>query len=179
MDTNRLPKQALQYKPKGRRNIGRPRKRWRDQLHLEDQGTGNTPNPSGTWWWWWSQMMKLHSLIWKKQTSYKQYVDNLIVTLCEAQLWDVWNPRNVRRTRQITQQPRIPNYAWFRNKNSSEFRNWFLTDKNSQCWGHIVQEGRGNCTCCCPRKFNYTNCGGYVMSNDCGRRSRKVNTNVA
>jgi len=26
---------------------------WRDQLHLEDQGTGNTPNPSGTWWWWW------------------------------------------------------------------------------------------------------------------------------
>ena len=38
MDTNRLPKQALQYKPKGRRNVGRPRKRWRDQLHLEDQG---------------------------------------------------------------------------------------------------------------------------------------------
>jgi len=43
-----LPKQALQYKPKGRRNIGRPRKRWRDQLHLEDQGTGNTPKPSVT-----------------------------------------------------------------------------------------------------------------------------------
>ena len=34
MDTNRIPKQALQYKPKGRRNIGRPRKRWRGQLHL-------------------------------------------------------------------------------------------------------------------------------------------------
>ena len=47
-DGYRLPKQALQYKPKGRRNIGRPRKRWRDQLHLEDQGTGNTPDPSGT-----------------------------------------------------------------------------------------------------------------------------------
>ena len=46
MDTNRTPKQALQYKPKGRRNIGRPRKRRRDQLHLEDQGTGNTPKPS-------------------------------------------------------------------------------------------------------------------------------------
>jgi hypothetical protein len=40
MGTNRLPKQALQYKPNGRRNIGRPRKRWRYQLHLEDQGTG-------------------------------------------------------------------------------------------------------------------------------------------
>ena len=34
MDSNRLPKQALQYKPKGRRNVGRPSKRWRDQLHL-------------------------------------------------------------------------------------------------------------------------------------------------
>ena len=33
---------------KGRKNIRRPRKRWRDQLHLEDQGTGNMPNPSGT-----------------------------------------------------------------------------------------------------------------------------------
>ena len=41
-------KQALQYKPKGRRYIGRPRKRWTDQIHLEDQGTGNTPNPSRT-----------------------------------------------------------------------------------------------------------------------------------
>jgi hypothetical protein len=36
MDTNRIPKQALKYRPKGRRNIGRPRKTWRDQLHLED-----------------------------------------------------------------------------------------------------------------------------------------------
>ena len=48
MDPKRLPKQALKYKPKVRRNIGRPRKRWRDQLRLEDQGTGNTPNTSGT-----------------------------------------------------------------------------------------------------------------------------------
>jgi hypothetical protein len=46
MYRNRIPKQALQYKPKGRRNIRRPRKRWRDQLHREDQGTGSTPNPS-------------------------------------------------------------------------------------------------------------------------------------
>ena len=51
-DGHRLPKLVLQYKPKGRRNIGRPRKRWRDQLHLEIQGTGNTPKPSWTWWWW-------------------------------------------------------------------------------------------------------------------------------
>ena len=36
MDTNRLPKQALQYRPKGRRDTGRPSKRWRDQIHLED-----------------------------------------------------------------------------------------------------------------------------------------------
>jgi hypothetical protein len=36
MDTNRIPKQALQYRPKGQRNTGRPRKRWRNQLHLED-----------------------------------------------------------------------------------------------------------------------------------------------
>jgi len=46
MDTNRISKQALRYRPKGRRNTGRPKKRWRDQLHFEDQGTGNTPNPS-------------------------------------------------------------------------------------------------------------------------------------
>jgi hypothetical protein len=48
MDTNRRPKQALQSRPTGRRNIGRPRKRWKDQLHLEDQGTANTPNPACT-----------------------------------------------------------------------------------------------------------------------------------
>jgi hypothetical protein len=36
MDKNRIPKKALQYRPKGRKNIGRPRKRWRDQLYLED-----------------------------------------------------------------------------------------------------------------------------------------------
>jgi hypothetical protein len=46
MDTNRIPKQALQYKSKGRRNIGRSRKRWRDRLHLEDQGTGNMMKPN-------------------------------------------------------------------------------------------------------------------------------------
>ena len=41
MDTKRIPKQTLQYKPKGRRHIGRPRKRWRDQFHFEDTGNRN------------------------------------------------------------------------------------------------------------------------------------------
>ena len=36
MDTNKLPRQALKYRPEGRRNIGRPKKRWRGQLHFED-----------------------------------------------------------------------------------------------------------------------------------------------
>jgi len=36
LDTNRITKQGLQYQPKGRRNIGRPRKKWRDQLNLVD-----------------------------------------------------------------------------------------------------------------------------------------------
>jgi hypothetical protein len=35
MDTDRIPKQALKYRPKGKRSIGRPWKRWKDQLHLE------------------------------------------------------------------------------------------------------------------------------------------------
>ena len=47
MDSNGKTKQALRCRPKGQRNIRRPKKRWRDQLHFEDQGTGNTPNPSG------------------------------------------------------------------------------------------------------------------------------------
>jgi len=41
MDTNRIPKQALQYKPKGRRQIRRPRKRWRDQFYFEDTRNRN------------------------------------------------------------------------------------------------------------------------------------------
>jgi len=36
MDINRLPRQALKYRPEGRRNIGRPKKKWRDQLHFEN-----------------------------------------------------------------------------------------------------------------------------------------------
>ena len=39
MDDNRLPKTILNYKPEGRRNIGRPLTRWREE------GTGQGPKP--------------------------------------------------------------------------------------------------------------------------------------
>jgi hypothetical protein len=35
VNTERIPKQALKYRSEGKRSIGRPRKRWKDQLHLE------------------------------------------------------------------------------------------------------------------------------------------------
>jgi hypothetical protein len=35
MDRDRIPKQALKYRAKGKRNVGCPRKRWKDQFHLE------------------------------------------------------------------------------------------------------------------------------------------------
>jgi hypothetical protein len=35
MDTDRIPKQALKYKPEGMRNIGCLKKRWKDKLPLE------------------------------------------------------------------------------------------------------------------------------------------------
>ena len=38
MDNTRLPKHALNYKPRGRRGRGRPRKRWQ----CVDAGTGQT-----------------------------------------------------------------------------------------------------------------------------------------
>jgi hypothetical protein len=38
MDNTRLPKYALTYKPRGRRDRGRPRKRWQ----RDDAGTGQT-----------------------------------------------------------------------------------------------------------------------------------------
>jgi hypothetical protein len=41
MDTNRISKQTLQYKLKGRRHKGRPRKRWRNQFHFEDTRNRN------------------------------------------------------------------------------------------------------------------------------------------
>jgi len=41
MDTDRLPKRTLQYKPKGRRNIGRPRRDGRINfiLKIKEQET--------------------------------------------------------------------------------------------------------------------------------------------
>jgi len=36
MDTNRLPRQALKYRPEGRRNIRRTKKIWRHQLYFEE-----------------------------------------------------------------------------------------------------------------------------------------------
>ena len=41
MVNSRLPKHALNYKPRGRRDRGRPRKRWQ----CIDAGTGQRPNP--------------------------------------------------------------------------------------------------------------------------------------
>jgi hypothetical protein len=35
MGTDRIPKQARKYRPERKRSVGRPRKRWKDQLHLE------------------------------------------------------------------------------------------------------------------------------------------------
>jgi hypothetical protein len=40
MDNSRFPKQALLHKPRGRRYVGRPRKRW-----TADVGTGDSPIP--------------------------------------------------------------------------------------------------------------------------------------
>jgi hypothetical protein len=35
MHRDRIPEEALKYRPKGKRSIGRPRKGWKGQLHLE------------------------------------------------------------------------------------------------------------------------------------------------
>ena len=43
MDDNRLPKKLLNYKPEGRRNIGRPLTRWEDDFW--EEGTDQGPKP--------------------------------------------------------------------------------------------------------------------------------------
>ena len=40
MDDNRLPKTNINYKPEGRRNVGRPQKRWEDYFREEGTGQG-------------------------------------------------------------------------------------------------------------------------------------------
>jgi hypothetical protein len=35
MGRDRIPKQALKCRPKGKRSVGRLRKRWKDRFHLE------------------------------------------------------------------------------------------------------------------------------------------------
>jgi hypothetical protein len=45
MDTNRISKQTMHYKSKEKINIGHLKIR-KDQLHLEDIGTGCIPLPS-------------------------------------------------------------------------------------------------------------------------------------
>lgn len=42
MDENRITKQALKCRPTGRRNIGRQKKRWTDQLIFEGKRTDTT-----------------------------------------------------------------------------------------------------------------------------------------
>jgi hypothetical protein len=36
MEHSRIPRMALEYQPKGKRDVGRPKTRWRDQQHLQD-----------------------------------------------------------------------------------------------------------------------------------------------
>jgi hypothetical protein len=40
MDDNGLPEKILNYKPEGRRNIGRPQTRWGDYFRKEVTGQG-------------------------------------------------------------------------------------------------------------------------------------------
>jgi hypothetical protein len=46
MEDGRIPKKILTYNPNGRRHIGRPQLRWKDQYTLQEDGTGQVwPNP--------------------------------------------------------------------------------------------------------------------------------------
>ena len=40
MDDNKLPKKIVNYKPEGRKNIGRPLMRWDDDFRGEGTGQG-------------------------------------------------------------------------------------------------------------------------------------------
>jgi hypothetical protein len=90
MDTNRIPKQALQYRPKRWRNIGWLRKRWKDQLHLEDQGTANMPNPSCTWRWW-EELPSSNKTLIKLLTDYMASHPRWQHSACESDGWQAWS----------------------------------------------------------------------------------------
>jgi hypothetical protein len=42
IENSRLPKLALQYQPHGKRDVGRPRRRWRKRDHLKTNGLHRT-----------------------------------------------------------------------------------------------------------------------------------------
>ena len=54
MPRSRLPRAALYYNSRGKRDQGSCRKRWLDR----EAGSGLWPNPWRRWWWWWI-MLKL------------------------------------------------------------------------------------------------------------------------
>ena len=53
MDNARLPKHALNYKPRGRKDRGRPRKRRRNRSNDLIHGGGWWWWLWWWWWWWW------------------------------------------------------------------------------------------------------------------------------
>ena len=81
MPQNRIPLKSYLYRPQGRRTIGRPKKRWREQLQLwrRDGSKGPVLN---VWWWWWYYVCKIictHCLSTSHpQYSYIQQIINLV-----------------------------------------------------------------------------------------------------
>jgi hypothetical protein len=45
MERTHIPLQAYKYQPSGKRDIVRPRKRWRETTTILEAGTGDYPNP--------------------------------------------------------------------------------------------------------------------------------------
>ena len=68
IDNTRLLKHALNYEPRGRRDRGRPRKRWQ----RVETGTGQTTNP-------WKKMMSTNPTLW--------YV---LTANCAVVTWTCW-----------------------------------------------------------------------------------------
>jgi hypothetical protein len=45
MEHTRIPLQAYKYQPSGKRDIDRPRRRWRETTTILEAGRGDSPNP--------------------------------------------------------------------------------------------------------------------------------------